>query len=163
MNHYLTEFVRESNRIEGIRRDPSTDEVLCTEDFINLTHLTVGAVETLVHVLQPGAKLRRWPGYDVRVGDYYPPKGGTHIEAELIKILDEANSPAIGAYGVHLAYEGPHPFTDGNGRSGRAIWLWQMMRAGAREGYMALRLGFLHLFYYQTLSASGNRHGGLPR
>ena len=48
----------------------------------------------------------------------------------------------------HVQYERLHPFTDGNGRSGRALWAWQMMRR--REG---LALGFLHRFYYQTLVA----------
>jgi hypothetical protein len=38
------------------------------------------------------------------------------------------------------------PTTDGNGRSGRALWLW-CMRGRAP-------LGFLHQFYYQTLGAA---------
>lgn len=161
----LYEFVQESNRIEGIRRRPTPDEIEVTEDFTSLTHLTVGTVETLVKVLQPGARLRRFPGLDVRVGSYYPPKGGTHIEAELIKILDDANRPVeLSAYGVHLAYEGLHPFTDGNGRSGRAIWLWMMLRSGSpRDEDMALGLGFLHCWYYQTLQATGKTFGLLPR
>jgi Fic family protein len=41
---------------------------------------------------------------------------------------------------------------DGNGRSGRAIWLWQMLR---QEG--GAPLGFLHHFYYQTLEAQDVR------
>jgi hypothetical protein len=161
--HLIIEFVRESNRIEGIRRDPTMNEVVCTELFLECSRLTVSALCSLVSAYQPGAKLRRWPGMDVRVGSYYPPKGGTHIEAELIKILDQANNPEMSAYGVHLAYEGLHPFMDGNGRSGRAIWLWQMLRAGPGAEDQALGLGFLHTFYYQTLAASGHRFGDLPR
>jgi len=38
---------------------------------------------------------------------------------------------------------------DGNGRTGRAIWAWQMQRLG-RDPFA---LPFLHRFYYQTLEA----------
>ena len=55
---------------------------------------------------------------------------------------------ALGACETHVRYELLHPFLDGNGRSGRALWLWLMGQAP---------LGFLHTFYYQTLSAA--RHG----
>jgi len=39
---------------------------------------------------------------------------------------------------------------DGNGRSGRAIWAWQML--GDEQDPFAIP--FLHRFYYQTLDAS---------
>ena len=38
---------------------------------------------------------------------------------------------------------------DGNGRSGRALWLWQMVNQHNYD----MRLGFLHLWYYQSLQA----------
>ncbi len=60
-------------------------------------------------------------------------------------------------YISHVAYENLHPFTDGNGRSGRALWLWQMMHGTMRQVNMARDLGFLHTFYYQTLNASDGR------
>jgi hypothetical protein len=54
-------------------------------------------------------------------------------------------------YILHVEYEQLHPFTDGNGRSGRAMWLYAMKKCGRLE--QGLNLGFLHAFYYQTLSA----------
>ena len=55
---------------------------------------------------------------------------------------------------VHLSgrcrYETLHPFMDGNGRSGRILWAWQMIEHNIAPG---LSLGFLHAYYYQTLAA----------
>jgi hypothetical protein len=46
---------------------------------------------------------------------------------------------------AHVRYETLHPFTDGNGRTGRALWYWMMVGSSRAD------LGFLHAFYYQTL------------
>lgn len=40
--------------------------------------------------------------------------------------------------------------TSRNGRSGRALWAWQMLR----QGRSFERIGFLRSFYYQTLERS---------
>jgi len=61
----------------------------------------------------------------------------------LENILVLAHYDRTHAFEVHLDYEHLHPFTDGNGRSARMLWAWQM-----RE----FPLGFLHTFYYQALS-----------
>jgi Fic family protein len=53
----------------------------------------------------------------------------------------------LSPFAAHVRYEHLHPFTDGNGRSGRAIWAWQMLYQGRGE----IPLGFLHHFYYQSI------------
>ena len=138
----IEDFVRESNRIEGILRDPLPIEVFATQGFLEHKSLHVGHLTGLVSSLQPDAKLRDRYGLDVRVGNHFPPKGSPEIGKNLQTLLDEINAGRLNPYSAHVRYETLHPFTDGNGRSGRAIWLWQMKSAP---------LGFLHHFYYQSL------------
>lgn len=140
----LEDFVRESNRIEGILRDPTEEEIKAHHEFLATPHPNIAAVRRLVAVLQPNAALRDRVGMDVRVGNHIPPRGGPEIASRLGNLL--IHMEKHGAYKTHIAYEDLHPFMDGNGRSGRALWLWLM---GGDAPW-----GFLHKFYYQTLDAT---------
>lgn len=147
INEYLHNFVRESNRIEGIIRAPTDEELVATDDFLRLREITVQDVEGLVSVYAPGHKLRRYKTLNVMVGGRRCPEGGPEIPHRLGALLSRANSGHDDPFHIHVAYELLHPFTDGNGRSGRAIWAWQMLRTG-----YGLEIGFLHRFYYQVLA-----------
>ena len=149
--NYIAKFVNESNKIEGITREPTSGEILATQDFISLQTITIPDLERLVAVYTfkslPRGVLRDRLGTDVRVGSWAAPRGGPEIRnrlEEFLSILNNERKPRT-AYATHQEYEHLHPFTDGNGRSGRAIWLWQMSGVAP--------LGFLHTFYYQTLAA----------
>jgi len=151
-------FVTESNSIEGIRRQPSEEEVKEHERFITLDTITIPELERFVSVYQSDAKLRDKKGMDVRVGSYFPPKGGQHIKKELEYLLNnieykihhpDPNYCFYTPFESHTAYENLHPFTDCNGRSGRALWAWHMKKKG-----LDMSLGFLHAFYYQALEGS---------
>lgn len=140
MNKRTYSFVVESNRIEGILRPPTQDELDEHDRFMALAVITVEELQKFVGVYQPDARLRDMPGLNVRVGSHIPPPGGPHIPEALAHLLSNMGTP----WETHVEYETLHPFTDGNGRSGRAIWAWQMMDVGHP-------LGFLHHFYYQSL------------
>jgi hypothetical protein len=135
-------FLRESNRIEGILHDPTAAECREYERFMTLSAPTVADLGRFVSACQPGARLRDRLGLDVRVGDHVPPPGGPAVVEALEAILGDAVA-GTGAFEVHQRYEQLHPFTDGNGRSGRMLWWWQV---GPQE------IGFLHRWYYQSLS-----------
>lgn len=144
----IEDFVRESNRIEGIYRDPTFKEMDATAAFTAKQVLTITDMIDLVAVYQPDAKPRFVQGLDVRVGGHIPPRGGPHVQAALQQLLEGIMADRFSPYGGHVAYETLHPFTDGNGRSGRALWLW--MTGGIHKA----PLGFLHHFYYQSLDAA---------
>lgn len=145
----LRAFVKESNQIEGMTR-VLPREVRAHEHLLALGTLDVQAVEEFVAAVAPGHYLRRAEGVNVRVGRYIAPPGGYSIQVALYHLIQQANE-RDDPYHVHCAYETLHPFTDGNGRSGRAIWLWMVLNQG-RDPY-ALKRGFLHTFYYQALNA----------
>jgi|TARA_Y100000034_G_scaffold128090_1_gene182114 hypothetical protein len=148
----LRRFVRESNWIEGIRREPSLKEIAITREFLNLDFIAVRHVVDLVKVYQPAAMLRSEPGLDVldivRFGSHVAPPGGPEIAEALADILRKAQRPNASFYITHHNYERLHPFNDGNGRSGRALWLWQFWR---QHGFVPE--SFLRQFYYQALEA----------
>ena len=146
----LGKFVRESNAIEGIHRGPTLGEVDAFGEWLELEGIKVSDVEELVGVFQPGAKLRSKDGMNVSIGNHNPPPGGPDIPYKLDEILSDTEKNTWGAYGMHHRYETLHPFMDGNGRSGRALWAWQMVHHNI---WPKLELGFLHAFYYQSLSA----------
>ena len=144
----LEAFVRQSNLIEGITRDPTEEEIKITEWFVACETVEVNDLQRLVTVYEPTARLREELGMDVRVGSHRPPQGGPHIHDRLAYILGEIIHGSISPWRAHVQYETLHPFTDGNGRSGRALWLWCMADIGLSARYP---LSFLQCWYYQTL------------
>ncbi len=71
----------------------------------------------------------------VRVGNYFPP-ASTDVSGLMMELLDWWNkpskelSPVLSSAILHHRFESIHPFADGNGRTGRALALWELYRRG---------------------------------
>lgn len=71
----------------------------------------------------------------VRVGDYVPPPP-SDVSGLMLELLEwwgnESShlSPVLSSAILHYRFEAIHPFADGNGRTGRALSLWELYRRG---------------------------------
>lgn len=71
----------------------------------------------------------------VRVGQYLPPPPDA-VSGLMFELLEWWNSPAkklspvLSSAILHYRFEAIHPFADGNGRTGRALALWELYRRG---------------------------------
>lgn len=155
-SEHLREFLIESNKIEGIDGTDSK-EMEAAYYFIKQGSISVNDLEALVDTFQPGAKLRDKPGMNVNIGynnangirvvKFRPMDGGPYVTEELRAILGGAMKGAHPRR-IHHEFQLLHPFQDGNGHSGRMLWLWQMVNQG--HDYRP-EWGFLHTFYFQSL------------
>ena len=142
----LGQFVIESNRIENIHGAKPRD-IDAHERFLRLEEIWIPDLQSLVSEIEPGAVLRSSAGMDVRVGHHVPVAGGMAVTERLRELLVLVNTFEASPFEAHVQYETIHPFMDGNGRSGRALWLWVMLQLGNH----VYDDSFLHTFYYQTL------------
>jgi Fic family protein len=77
----------------------------------------------------------RYRAMRVQVGGYVPPSPG-EVPGLMRDLLDWWNdeapglSPVLSSAIVHYRFEAIHPFADGNGRTGRALALWELYRRG---------------------------------
>lgn len=71
----------------------------------------------------------------VRVGTYRPPPADA-VSGLMFELLEWWNtaartlSPVLSSAILHYRFEAIHPFADGNGRTGRALALWELYRRG---------------------------------
>lgn len=77
----------------------------------------------------------RYRTITVRVGRYVPPPP-LDVSGLMFELLTWWNkeaaslSPVLSSAIVHYRFEAIHPFADGNGRTGRALALWELYRRG---------------------------------
>jgi Fic family protein len=98
------------------------------EDIFRLHRTIAGEV---MDQGEPG----RYRTIRVRVGSYVPPQP-TAVSGLMFELLEWWNneapalSPILSSAIVHYRFEAIHPFADGNGRTGRALALWELYRRG---------------------------------
>lgn len=98
------------------------------EDLFDLHRILAG------EVMDQG-EAGRYRTIAVRVGRYVPPAPGD-VSGLMFELLDWWNkrasqlSPVLSSAILHYRFEAIHPFADGNGRTGRALALWELYRRG---------------------------------
>lgn len=142
--------ILESNKIEGI--DAVTPgEVSEWQRFMELDEVNVDDLKRFVYVCAgAGHRLRTLITDHHQIGSRSL-TGGPHVAQELNLLLYDIQTGAIDPWNAHVEYELLHPFTDGNGRSGRVLWHWMMKQEHGIYYDRMVAVGFLRRFYYQAM------------
>ncbi len=157
MSDKLNNLIEESNSIEGIYSYGREEQYEAYINFLNLDKITIEDIVSFAKRLNETSftssslrvpEFRDKKGMDVTVGKHKPIEGGSHVIDMMKLLLNRINmqNDSMYAFRLHMEYEHIHPLTDGNGRTGRAIWAWLMIKDDYDFG-----LGFLHKWYYQSL------------
>jgi Fic family protein len=101
-----------------------------------LTHNDMLALHRIIagEVMDQGSA-GRYRTIHVRVGRYSPPPP-EDVSGLMFELLTWWNtesttlSPILTSAIIHYRFEAIHPFADGNGRTGRALALWELYRRG---------------------------------
>ena len=106
----------------------TTKKRLTHEDLFRLHAIIAG------NVMDQG-EAGRYRAMRVRVGPYVPP-APEDVSGLMFELLAWWNkdaldiSPVLSSAILHHRFEAIHPFADGNGRTGRALALWELYRRG---------------------------------
>lgn len=98
------------------------------EDIFDLHRLLAGTV-------MDQGEAGRYRTIQVRVGRHFPP-AAADVSGLMFGLLEWWNkraadiSPVLSSSILHYQFEWIHPFADGNGRTGRALALWELYRRG---------------------------------
>ena len=101
-----------------------------------LTHEDIFTLHAIIagEVMDQG-EAGRYRTMRVRVGQFVPPPPAD-VSGLMFELLEWWNnkarglSPVLSSAIVHYRFEAIHPFGDGNGRTGRALALWELYRRG---------------------------------
>jgi Fic family protein len=101
-----------------------------------ITHEDVLRLHKIIaeRVMEQG-EAGRYRTIRVRVGSYSPPPPEL-VSGLMFELLEWWNkdsgslTPVLSSAIVHYQFEAIHPFADGNGRTGRALALWELYRRG---------------------------------
>lgn len=138
---WVTGFVRRSNALAGITRDPTAAEVAAHRGLLAARELKVANLEMFVHHVEGSAVLRDAEALGRGAA---PPRA--EVQADLETLILAARERLWTPRRLHDVYMLLRPFTDANGRSGRALWLWQHVRpsCGQEPGRLRQPSAALH-------------------
>ena len=163
--------------------DPATKEVLRYRSALRDGHealrrgepLSLEVIRRVCSTIHDRAMAFRAAGEDVRIGSpatkrvaYTPPSGGEPVARLLANlesfILDRASplDPLVRMAITHYQFEAIHPFTDGNGRTGRIINILFLIQEGLLDIpvlYLSRHIIARKVEYYERLRWVTERGG----
>ncbi|MEO3856178.1 Fic family protein [Acrocarpospora sp. B8E8] len=133
----MRQHIRESNAIEGIHDPAEVDRSLKAWEWLmehdRLTHDVVCGVQKRITWAQNDLAMNQIGFYrsvskvNVRVGPHVPPRWD-QVDDLMDGWLAELDD--FSPWDNHVRFETIHCFTDGNGRTGRALLWWDEIRRG---------------------------------
>lgn len=131
-SNQLLEMLRESNAIEGVYNDDALrSSVEAWHYLLSYKRLSAKNIRETHRTLMSNSDLichyqGVWRPIQVWVGDHTPP-APIILDALMEEWIMRANlldNPIVD----HIAFEAIHPFVDGNGRMGRLLMNWQLVK-----------------------------------
>ena len=145
-NELLYQFAIESNRMSDIT-NPAADVVHheALVELLTSEKITTNTLLTFVTKIEPMSGLRENDKEVVISGTRLP--NSTTSNIRLMFLLKKLNSgEGQHPWFTHMNIMELHPFTDGNARVARAMWLWNMVK----NFNFDLHTDFSRTFYNQT-------------
>ena len=142
-------FLAESNRIEGYDYEPSLyqqtssskrgfknhiENALSAWRYMVVHHKEPLTGRHILHLHQlhmrgtlSPSNVGKFRSCQVYIGKHRPP-APEHLDYYLQQFINDFNSKAFDPLELHYEFEWIHPFVDGNGRVGRILWAWDLLR-----------------------------------
>lgn len=130
---FVAEAVRQSYALSRCGREPTTAEIGAHRGLMMCGRLQPSNLLVLMSYIAPAATLRPDAG-----------AGGGDGAGALSKLLETANAKRAAPHELMSLFALAKPFTAGNGRCARALWLWLALRE--READLAAIIGAGALF-----------------
>lgn len=158
----MAKFLKESYAIEGIHNRVPMQDILAALDFMKDPSTSVerlsGVLCNWIDLVQPFCALRTLSTQNVQVGNHVAPRGGDEIRWRFEQLIDatmqsqKEEGLVVSVFEIHRRFQNLHPFIGGNGRAGRLLSLRHAYFQDKRTHDMMMSLGWLHTWYYLSLS-----------
>lgn len=129
---WLPDYVWSSFRASGLSKAPSEAEISAHRGLLMCRTLAVSNIDVLAAYVCPDADWRE--PIKIAPGPVLTAEAPrTDLEQAINDLLAFVNIKAVSADELLLSFNKLKPFTLGNGRIGRALWMWRMTRGTSEE------------------------------